>query len=318
MSRLGLGTAPIGGFPTDMSDKQAGQTIIRATEQGMRLFDTAPSYGLGLAERRLGEALRALPRSTLTISTKVGRLLRDASSDGGRASLHAVKQRSASSQFGSTRTVRDYSYDGAMRSMEASLQRLQTDRLDIVYVHDPEEHMDEAIHGATRALIKLRDEGVIGAVGVGLDHSWIGLRFVGETDVDCLLVAGRCTLLDRTGTHELFPLCEKRGISVIAASVFNSGLLADPVNNRMFRYKPADAAVLAQARLLSEICSRHGIPLKSAALQFPYRYSVVVAVLVGARSPEEVDDAVTMLSSTIPESLWEELEAAWALLPQRE
>jgi D-threo-aldose 1-dehydrogenase len=310
MTRLGVGTAMIGGLFSEVATDDALRTLERAFEHGIAMFDTAPLYGLGNAERRLGTALAGWPRSAVTISTKVGRLLRTVTPEG--AASQGLDLDDAHPVFwgaGPERAVWDFSYAGVMRSLEESLARLNTDRIDIVYIHDPEDHMDEAVTSAYRALADLRDQGVIGAIGVGLDHSWIGVRFARETDVDCLLVSGRCTLLDRDAIGELLPLCAERGISVIACSVFNSGILADPSGNPHYWYAPADPSVIAQARRLERICARYEVPLRAAAVQFPFRHPAVVAVLVGARLPETVDDTVSMLDVSIPEELWDELES---------
>ena len=312
MTKMGLGSVAIAGLYTDVPDATARNTVLRAVERGVGFFDTAPLYGLGMAERRVGDALHDVPRSEFVLSTKVGRLLRS-----GEAAKNSSLERdyshlhSGESMFkgiGEEQLFWDFSYDGVMRSIEESLERLQMSRVDMVFVHDPEEHMDVAVTETMPALVELRDQGVIGAVGVGLDFESVGMRFVQETDVNCLLVAGRCTLLDRSAVPELFPLCEQRGVSVIAASVFNSGLLADPIRNSNYWYEPADAAVLAKAISMSDACDRYGVPLRAAALQYPYRFAPVVSVLVGAASPAQVDDNVDNLEINIPEALWQELD----------
>lgn len=318
ITRLGLGTAPLGGLFSVVPEEQAYATVQRAHALGIRYFDTAPLYGFGMAERRLGHALGDHPRSGVTISTKVGRILKvpgSTSSPSGGAALDDLDEsqmRDGEAIFkgvGEERPVWDFSYDGVMRSVEDSLERLGIDRIDLAFIHDPEDHMEAAISESARALQKLRDEGVVGAVGVGMDHAWIGVRFLEETAVDCLLVAGRYTLLDRAAEEELLPLCVDRGVPVIAASVFNSGVLADSGADPMYWYAPAQAEIVDRVARIREMCSSYDVPLRAAALQFPFRHEAVLGILVGARSPQEMDDNVQMLDLAIPDDLWLELEA---------
>jgi D-threo-aldose 1-dehydrogenase len=315
VTRLGLGTAPLGGLFNPVPAEAARRTVTRAHDRGIRFFDTAPLYGFGVAESRLGNVLQQLPRASLTVSTKVGRLLRVVQGDLGASSTDVEVDETQIldgepifKDIGKERPVWDFSYDGVMRSIEESLERLQLDQIDIVLIHDPEEHMEMAINEAAPALRKLRDERVVGAIGVGLDFPWVGVRFLEETTVDCLLVAGRYTLLDRSAERELLPLCAANGVSVIAASVFNSGILADPSRNESYMYKPADIAVRRKVEALGRICRNHGVPLQAAALQFPYRHEAVKSVVVGARSPREIDENVEMLEYSIPTDLWEEID----------
>jgi len=311
ISRLGLGTGPLGGLFEEVSTERAVQTVLRAYDRGIRHFDTAPLYGFGLAEKRLGKALQQIPRESVTVATKVGRLLRvlgeDEESQADVDRVHLADAVPIFKGVGSERPVWDFSYDAVRRSLEESLERLGVDRVDLALVHDPEDHMQPAVADAARALIDLREEGVVGAVGVGTNHAWVGAQFVESTDVDFLLVAGRCTLLDRSATTELLPMCTQKGVSVIAAGVFNSGILAEPDENPMFWYEAAPESAVARARQLRGICARYDVPLKAAALQFPFRLESIAAVVVGARSPEEVDDDVEMLNVVIPEELWREL-----------
>jgi D-threo-aldose 1-dehydrogenase len=295
LSRLGLGTAPLGGLYEAVSDEQAHATVDRAWALGLRFFDTAPLYGSGLAERRLGAALRGRPRAQFAVSTKVGRLLRP----GAPAAVFKGAPALA--------PVFDFSYDGALRSLEESLERLGLDRVDIALVHDPDDHFTEALAGAYLALERLRDEAVVGAIGVGMNQSALLARFARETRVDCFLLAGRYTLLDREARTELLPLCEEQGIAVIAGGVLNSGILADGTT---FDYAPAPAPVRERVAKLREICTRWDAPLAAAALQFPLRHPAVVSVLVGCRSAEEVTEDARHFSLGLPDSLWEELDAA--------
>jgi len=282
---IGLGTAPLAGLYEPLDEATALAAIERAWELGIRFFDTAPYYGGGLAEHRLGAALRERPRAEYTLSTKVGRLLRPDASGWGSAYF-------------------DFSYDAALRSLESSLERLGVDRVDIVLVHDPDDHYDEARDGAFRALARLRDEGVVAEVGVGMNRTDVLVRFAREADPDCFLVAGRYTVLDRGAAYELFPLCEERGIDVIAGGVFNSGILA---GGDTFDYAAAPPEVVARVEHLNELCDRHDVPLAAAAVQFPLRHPVVRAVLVGCATPDEVSEDVRLSTFPIPDSLWEEL-----------
>jgi D-threo-aldose 1-dehydrogenase len=282
---LGLGTAPLAGLYEPVADETARAVVECAWELGVRYFDTAPYYGSGLAERRLGMVLRTKPRDAFVVSTKVGRLLRPDAS-------------------GWTGAYFDFSGDAALRSLESSLERLGLDRVDIALVHDPDEHYDEALAGAFRALERLRDEGVVRTVGVGMNQTELLCRFAREADPDCFLVAGRYTVLDRSAEAELLPLCEERGIAVIAGGVFNSGVLA---GGDTFDYESAPAAVVARVAELRATCARRGVPLAAAAVQFPARHPAVGSVLVGCRTPEEIAEDVRLSELALPDALWDEL-----------
>jgi aryl-alcohol dehydrogenase-like predicted oxidoreductase len=294
LPRIGIGTGALGHLYTAVSDEQAEATLEHAYEAGIRFFDTAPLYGAGLAERRLGRVLRNKPRQKFVISTKVGRLV---DAEGPTGSWHF-----------------DFSYDGIMRSFEASLRRLGLDRVDILHFHDPDANIEEATDSGVRALRQLRDEGAIAAFGVGMNKAAILVRFAETTDIDCLLVANRFTLLDRTAERVLLPLCVEKEIAAIAGGVFNSGLLASPAPGATFNYEPAPQDLIERARALGEICGRHGVPLKAAALQFPFHHPAVNAVLIGPRSVAELDENLMLLNLAIPENLWADLDASNAVL----
>jgi D-threo-aldose 1-dehydrogenase len=290
LGRLGLGTAPLAGLYEPVDDATAHATVERAWELGIRVFDTAPFYGSGLAEQRLGDGLRGRPRDAFVVSTKVGRLLRPGPSgwpDG--PALQAYF---------------DFSRDAVLRSLEQSLERLGLDRVDIALVHDPDDHYDEAIAGAFPALARLRDEGVVRAIGVGMNQTAMLCRFAREADPDCFLVAGRYTVLDRSAADDLLPLCVERGIAVIAGGVFNSGVLA---GGDTYNYTTAPPEILARARELRETCGRFGVPLQAAAVQFPARHPVVASVLVGCASPAQVEEDVGLSALDLPPALWGEL-----------
>ena len=205
--------------------------------------------------------------------------------------------------------VFDFSHDGVLRSIEASLTRLGHDRVDLLHVHDPDDHVADALAGAFPALVRLRDEGVVRAVGVGLNNAPLAARLVREVDLDWVLLAGRYTLLDQSAIDDVLPTCQERGVSVMAAGVFNSGLLADPRSGATYDYAPASADRLAQARRLAAVCERHGVPLAAAALQLPLGHPAVATVLVGARSADEVLVDHHLLDLPIPSELWAELQA---------
>jgi len=290
LGALGLGTAPLGGLYEAVADETAAAVVERAWELGIRYFDTAPYYGSGAAERRLGAALRDRPREELVVSTKVGRLLRPGPSGWeGAPPLHAYF---------------DFSHDAALRSLEQSLERLGLDRVDIALVHDPDDHYDEALNGAFRALTRLREERVVRAIGVGMNQTEMLCRFARDADPDCFLVAGRLTLLDRSAEAELLPLCADRGIAVIAAGVFNSGVLA---GGDTYDYVRAPDGVLARVERLRTACGRRGVPLAAAAVQFPRLHATVASVLVGCRTPLEVEEDVRLSRLEIPRALWAEL-----------
>lgn len=298
---LGFGASGIGNLGYARPDLDAAQAVSAAWEAGIRLFDTAPHYGLGLSERRLGEALSAYPRDAYLLSTKVGRLLRphpapsgsDLAAGGFDVPDDLVR-------------VWDFSADGVARSIEESLTRLDVDRIDIVYVHDPDDAVDDAVSHAIPALIALRDQGAIGAVGVGMNQWQAPLRMVLETDLDVVMLAGRYTLLDRSG-EQLLDECARRGVAVVAAAPFNSGILARPwpQDGASFNYAPAPDQVLQQARRLAETCRDHDVALPVAALQFPLRHPAVASVVTGMRSAEHVAAAVTGMRTPVPDSLWQ-------------
>ncbi|MFL6112822.1 MAG: aldo/keto reductase [Catenulispora sp.] len=297
LTELALGGAGLGNLFTAVSEEAARAALDAAWDAGIRVFDTAPHYGLGLSERRFGAALRG--RRGFALSTKVGRILEPvAEPQGTDPEGFAVPA--------AFRRVSDYSADGVRRSLEASLERLGVDHIDIALIHDADDHADQALNEAFPALAKLRDEGVLGAVGVGMNQSEIPLRFVRETDIDVVLLAGRYSLLDRSGT-ELLDAAAERGVGIMIGGVFNSGLLVDPKPTSTYDYRAVAPGVLAEALRLKEICARHDVPLRAAALQFPYRHPAVKSVLIGPRSPEEVRDCVAMARLPIPDALWTEV-----------
>jgi D-threo-aldose 1-dehydrogenase len=286
LTRLGLGTAPLAGLYEATDAETARATVDRAWELGIRYFDTAPLYGSGLAEQRVGAALRDRPRDEFLLSTKVGRLLRPGVPDAVFKDAPPLAP------------VFDFSGDGLLRSLEESLERLGLDRVDIALLHDPDDHLDEAL----ASLEPLR--AVVDAVGVGTNSVGTALHFVRNGSIDYLLIAGRYTPLDGSAGNELLPLCAERGVRVIVGGVFNSGLLA---GGTTFDYQEAPDALVARTRELETICERHGVPLAALALQFPLRHPAVAGIVVGARSPAEIEHDHDLLEAQIPDALWDEL-----------
>jgi D-threo-aldose 1-dehydrogenase len=294
---LSFGCGPFGDMWAPVPDDQAAAAVEAAFGAGIRYFDVAPLYGSGKAERRLGLGLAGLPREEFTVSTKVGRLVINEGDP----------------------PVIDYSPDGVRRSLETSLERTGLDRFDIVHVHDPERHVEEALDGAFPTLRALQAEGAIGAVSCGTNFSEPLTRFVAEGVVDCVLLASRFTLLDHSALDDLLPLALERGIPVIAASVFNSGVLADPDADPSFVnyfYRPATPEIIERARAIREICLSHGVSLRAAALQFPLTHPAVASVLVGCRSAAEVVANVADFEADIPAALWGDLADAGFLSGQ--
>ncbi|QHC61044.1 aldo/keto reductase [Rathayibacter sp. VKM Ac-2760] len=303
LGSLSFGGAQLGNLYRETTDDEARGAVHRALARGIRTYDTAPHYGLGLSEHRLGAALAGAPRETVVVSTKVGRLLEPRSApvgtldDEGFAVPAVLRRR------------RDYSRDGVLRSIEASLQRLALDRLDIVYVHDPDDHIEETLDAALPALIALREEGVIGAVGVGMNQSAAPARFVRESDLDLVMLAGRYTLLDQSALHDLLPVALERGVGIVAAGVYNSGLLSHgrPAADARFDYAAAPDAMIARANAIADVCERHGSTLPDAAAAFPLTHPAVASVVLGMRTAEQVSSNVARFTAAPPPALWAEL-----------
>jgi D-threo-aldose 1-dehydrogenase len=308
VTRLVYGASPIGGLFASVSEHDAMATLEAAWAAGIRAFDTAPHYGAGLSEQRLGAFLRELPRSEFVVSTKVGRRLVPAHGDvEGVEGFYGTPQLSR---------VWDYSRDGVLASLDDSLGRLGLDRVDIALIHDPDEHAAAALDEAYPALAELRSAGVVGAIGVGMNQTAMLEWFVERADLDCVMVAGRYTLLDPSAAQTLFPLCLRRGVAVLAAGVFNSGVLVDPGPGATYDYRAADPGIVARARRIEAVCVRHGNSLGAAALQFALAHPAVTAAVVGARSPGEIAEDAGYLDLPFPAGLLDEL-AAEGLIAQR-
>jgi len=297
VTRVGIGCAPFGNLYTAVADAAADAAIDAAWAAGVRFFDTAPLYGHGLSEERVGRALARRPRDEVVLSTKVGRLLRPAD--------RAVETIFVGAE--AVEPVFDFSRDGVLRSIDESLDRLGFDRIDVVLVHDPDDHEDDALRGAFPALVSLRDQGVIGAVGAGMNQWEMLDRFVQRVDLDVVLLAGRYTLLDRSGGDTLLPRCAERGIGVVLGGVFNSGVLADPGGAATFDYGAVPAAVAAEVGRLQRVCTEFDVSLASAALQFGLRHEAVTSVVAGVRSAAEVTADIAGVQDPIPEAFWAEI-----------
>ena len=299
VTRFGLGTAPLAGLFEAVEEDKALQVIEHAWDAGIRFFDTAPLYGHGLAELRLGRFLPSKPRDEFTLCSKVGRLLRaDAPPEPGQAYQGTPP----------VNPVFDFSYDGVMRSVEESLQRLGLERIDVLHIHDPDDHYEEALKGAYRALDRLRADDVIRAVGAGMNQAEMLTRFARDGNFDCFLRAGRYTLLDQVALKELLPVCLERGIAIIAGGVYNSGILADPKPGARYNYAAAPAPLLERARRIRAACEQHGVPLMAAAVQFPMGHPAVNAVVVGCRSKAQLEETLRMFEMDIPPELWSDLK----------
>jgi D-threo-aldose 1-dehydrogenase len=301
VTSIGLGTAPLGGLFAPVSDADAEATLAAGWSAGIRFYDTAPLYGFGLAERRLGAFLRQQPRESYVVSTKVGRLLRAPDGAAAEDDYYKSGQRE--------RPVFDFSHDGVMRSVEESLVRLGLDRVDVLLVHDPDDHYDEAVAGAFRALQRLRSEGTVKAIGAGMNQSEMLVRFAEAVPVDCFLLAGRYTLLDQGALDALFPVCAAKNIGILLGGIYNSGILANPHTGAKFNYQDANAALIARALALDELCRKHGTELKAAALQFCMAHPVVTVAVLGARNAGEVADNIAMSQTPVPPAFWQELRA---------
>lgn len=311
VSAFGFGGGPIGNLRRAISDDAATSTVDAAWDAGARYFDTAPLYGHGLSERRLGAALRRRPRDEFVLATKVGRLLRPPTSpDYDRHGFVDIPD---------VAIAYDYSRDGALRSFEESLARLGLDRVDVVLIHDIDRwthgeeqprRFAEALDGAYRALADLKAAGTIRAIGLGVNEWQVCRDFALRVPVDCFLLAGRYTLLEQESAEEFLPLCVERGIGVVIGGPFNSGILVTgPVPDAQYNYAPAPPAIRERAGRLKAVCERHGVPLAAAALRCPLRHPAVSAVIPGLMTPEEVRWAAASLATPIPDALWSELVA---------
>ncbi|MGO4591146.1 aldo/keto reductase [Paenarthrobacter sp. 2TAF44] len=315
LGRLGFGAAGIGNLYKAIPDGEAMATVLAAWDAGFRYFDTAPHYGLGLSEQRLGAVLRDKPREEFVISTKVGRLLEantgGASAKDGSATDDSVKDDEGFDVPATSRRVWDFTEAGIRRSIEDSLERLGLDHVDIAYLHDPDVHdLHAGISQALPALEKLREEGVVKAIGVGTNSAEAALECVEAADLDLVMLAGRYTLLEQPSVP-LLDRCVERRTGVVNVGVYNSGLLARPEvpDDAHYNYDRAPREVVERARALAAVCRGFGVELPTAALQFPLRHPAVVNVTVGASGPEQVTSNASRIQESVPEELWDALEA---------
>ncbi|NOZ32848.1 MAG: aldo/keto reductase [Alphaproteobacteria bacterium] len=335
---FGLGANPLGGLYEPIPYEDVAATVDRAYEAGVRFFDLAPVYGYGNAERHVGRALAGRDRDALFITTKVGRLLLDPKDPATPSDREDVMVLWDGEQlYKGTEPVRpyfDFSRDGVMRSVEASLKRCGLDRFDALHIHDPDLYPNEAIDEAFRALADLKQQGVIGAIGCGMNQWEMLVDFADRAPFDCFLLAGRYSLLDQSALPKLLPVCERNKISLIIGGVYNSGILSHPdpgsigavsdagtaigswTQNVTFNYVPAPPEIIERAGAMKRICDDHGVSLKAVAIQFPLHHPAVASVLMGPRSPEHVDDNISAFGEAVPIGVWADLKAGGFISPQ--
>ena len=296
---FGIGTSPFGGLFASVSESAVADVISTSMELGLNYFDTAPHYGMGSAEVRLGRNINHLPRSSFVVSTKVGRLIvpsEKADDPGWENSTAAVER------------IFDFSAAGIERSLLESLERLKMESVEMVFIHDPDGAADQAISEAYPVLERLRAEGIVKTIGIGITSNEIPTRFINETDIDVVLIALKYTLLDQSAATELLPTALKKGVSVIAGGVFNSGILTNPKAGATFNYEPASPEVLARAQKIEKFFLDRGVSLAQAALQFPMQHPAISAILVGCRSADEVTTNVALYNKEIDSHIWREFD----------
>lgn len=311
LTELGLGAAQFGNLYRATSLAEVAGTMDAAWDAGIRLFDTAPHYGIGLSERRLGAELQKHPRDDFAISTKVGRLL--------EPSPELAGERDSDMFDVPADHVRvwDFSRDGILRSVEESLTRTGLDRFDILYLHDPDDHFEQACTEGIQTLIELREQGVVRAVGAGMNSAPYLTQLIERADVDIVMCAGRFTLLDSSAVADLLPLAHERGVGVVAAGIYNSGLLASPrpPANATYDYVQAPAELIGRAHRIADACEAHGVTLPDAAIAYVLRHPAVVSVVVGVRTPAQLAQTIDRYETDIPEALWRDL-AEHHLIPE--
>lgn len=323
MPQLGFGAAAIGNLYQSVPDSEAAAAIEAAFKRGLTYFDTAPHYGFGLSEKRLGAALEELGAAgqACVISTKVGRLLEPIDARTAQGARHGfINAAPFEPKF-------DYSYDAVMRSYDESRGRLGRERIDILFAHDlgamthkteHERHFAAFMAGGYRALRELRDGGAIGAIGLGANEWQVCELAMQEGDFDVFLLAGRYTLLEQTALDSFLPECARRQVSVVVGGPYNSGILVEGSRSGRplyYNYEPAPADVIARVRRLEEVCERYSVPLPAAALQFPLMHPQVAAVIPGLNSPAQVEETVALHAMTIADEFWADLKQAGLLHP---
>lgn len=305
VSRLSLGTAPLGGLFKKVAESESDATIRAALDAGISYIDTAPLYGYGVGEIRVGRAIAAYPHQPI-LSTKVGRLLRPGKN---------LEHDKFPDSDPNTEIYFDNSPAGIRKSLESSLQRLGRDSIEIAYIHDADTWVREAITVVYPELHKMRQEGLLKAIGIGMNWCPTSLQIMKETDLNIALIAGRFTLLDQSAQTELYPLALKKKVSIIAAGVFNSGVLANPVPGAYYDYEPASSEILQKAQAIGEFLKKYNVSLAAAALQFPLRHPAVASVLTGAGSLTELQENIAHFNLELPDNLWGDLESANLIQP---
>jgi len=314
LTQMGFGSAPLGNLYRELSEQQVTDTLQAAWDGGIRYFDTAPQYGLGLSECRLSEFFSGIDRDSFVLSTKIGRLLEPASPVGFDAGQWVNPH--------INNIIYDYSYDGVMRSFEASLKRLNLDRVDILYIHDvdafthgsreaSDQRVKEVMNGGYKALAELRAAGVVQAIGAGVNEWEVCETLTRLGEFDIFLLAGRYTLLEQEALNSFLPICEKQGIGIVLGGPYNSGILATgPVKGAKYNYVDAPPEILDRVSRIEEVCNAHGVPMVQAALQFPTAHPSVVTVIPGGQTPQEVQQNLTIYHENIPVGLWSDLKSA--------
>jgi D-threo-aldose 1-dehydrogenase len=309
ISELGYGGAPLGNMHRVLTEAEARATVQAAWDAGLRYFDTAPFYGHGLSESRIGAVVSQQPRDSYVLSTKVGRLLEPCPPGEENSGIYLNTPQ--------LKVRYDYGYDGVLRSYESSLERLGIDRIDILYVHDigglthgeaAAGHYRDLMEGGWRALDELRSSGAVKAIGLGVNENAICEQVLADADPNIFLLAGRYTLLDRSGAERLLPECVKRGVGIVLGGPYNSGILATgPIPNAQYDYEAAEPAILEKAAKLQSICAAHGVSLAEAALRFPLRHPAILSVIPGSQTVEQVALNIATYEKQIPEALWDAL-----------
>ena len=305
VSRLSLGTAPLGGLFKKVAEPESDAMIRAALDAGIAYIDTAPLYGYGVGEIRVGRGIKGHHRQP-AISTKVGRLLRPGKN---------LEHEKFPDSDPNIEIYFDYSASGIRRSLEESLQRLGRDSVEIVYIHDADSWVEDAINVVYPELHKMREEGLLKAIGIGMNWCPTSISIMKNTELNIALIAGRFTLLDQSAQNELYPLALQKKVSIIAAGVFNSGVLANPVEGAHYDYEPASQEILEKARAIGKFLERYDVSLPAAALQFPLRHPAVTSVLTGAGSVEELRSNIAHFDTELPDELWSEMEKAGLITP---
>ncbi len=301
LTRLGLGGTAVGGLFRENTDDQGASAVSAAYDLGIRYFDTAPFYGAGASERRFGLGLRDVDRSSYVLSTKAGRLLHASAPGEGRPPNFEHSE--------PFRAEFDFSGDAIRRSVEDSLERMGLDRIDILYVHDPQGHWQQALDESYPAMDRLRSEGTVRAIGAGVNFSEICYLLLRAADFDCFLLAGRYSLMEQHPLAEFFPLCERKGTGIVIGGPYSSGILATGATEEaMYQYRPAPPDVREQVDRIEAVCRTYDVPMAAAALQFPLHHPVVASVIPGGRTPDEVRRNIEMMQVEIPASLWSDLK----------